>query len=569
MKTIKKFLSALAILFSFFNLNSQSKFDTLIQKSTLTELKQEFSKTKDLYKVRVNNDLDTILMSAIKHKRGFDIVNLILKEGCKVSWQNRYNQDGLTYALKYSTDEKILKLILKKSGNKKALTQKLLYKDKTQKFVWEYAEENQTAFNLIKKYLPSNLERSEKPEETENSEETMILEDSKKNNIIIEENSPKENIEQPVEIPEVSDNSENLRKEEILQKEEVVSENSKDESQIQEEISKTTVEENKSELKEEISKITESTATEEDKTDSENVENSIKNDKDEQKRLLKEKSKKNLKNDKEKAEQIQKQNKKEENNKIKEQIKTSAEKKVPISSIEKYKPVYLYDYANNETLEIKKEESKDFTTIDNPDKADENGVTNLMKASKSGNLWLVKSLVKSGADINLRDKEGWTALMYALRYQNNLEVVNFLTENGAILNDKNNLGISTLAITSMWTENPEILKKVLKAYSPGNNEIFKSFILTITSENTNLLAQSEKINIFINKNIPINRIYKGKTPLMYAAIYGKSTEIIDILLQNGAITTIRTIDNKTAFDYATENSNLPQNEIYWALNTGR
>ena len=152
LKQFKKIILMTVLFSSLFCLNSQSKktkFEILFESGTLTEIKQEFYKSKDLYKVRVNNDLDTILMTALKYDRGYDIINLILKSGCSISWQNRYNQDSLTYALKYSTNEKVIKLILKKSGNKSQISEKLLYKDKTQKFVWEYAQENPVSLKLI------------------------------------------------------------------------------------------------------------------------------------------------------------------------------------------------------------------------------------------------------------------------------------------------------------------------------------------------------------------------------------------------------------------------------------
>ena len=64
----------------------------------------------------------------------------------------------------------------------------------------------------------------------------------------------------------------------------------------------------------------------------------------------------------------------------------------------------------------------------------------------------------------------------------------------------------------------------------------------------------------------LNSFYNGKTPLMYAAQYCNSTSIIKKLLDNGAAVTIRAADGKTAFDYAKQNSSLPHDDTYWALN---
>ena len=53
---------------------------------------------------------------------------------------------------------------------------------------------------------------------------------------------------------------------------------------------------------------------------------------------------------------------------------------------------------------------------------------------------------------------------------------------------------------------------------------------------------------------------------MYAAQYSSSTEVIKKLLDYGASASIRAADGKTAFDYAKQNSSLPHDETYWALN---
>lgn len=538
LKQLKKIILMTVLFSSLFCLNSQSKktkFEILFESGTLTEIKQEFYKSKDLYKVRVNNDLDTILMTALKYDRGYDIINLILKSGCSISWQNRYNQDSLTYALKYSTNEKVIKLILKKSGNKSQISEKLLYKDKTQKFVWEYAQENPVSLKLITPYLPKNPVHSSVSETSNNSSEQ---ESSK-------ENSP--NSPEPSQIPpqiQASETTLIIEKTESEKKEIQQTEQISQEKQIQTEPEKeqpdTLTKQNIPEAK---------TGHLESKEIQPEVQQEIK---------------KNPKN-------TQNQTKKTESN-LKNEIKSISQentKRISLPGIKNDEPVYLYDFLTEPVTEIKKESEDTTVFIPEANETDENGRTPLMNAAKSGNLWLLKSLIKSGADVKKRDNEGWTSMMYAIRYQNTLEVIDILAKNGALLNDKNNYLTSTLSMASMWSENPEILNRVLNSYFPGDKEIFKSFILCITSENTSIISQKEKLNVFLKKNVPVNRIYEGKTPLMYACLYAKSTEIIKLLLDSGAITTIRTQTNKTAFDFAAENKNLVHDETYWSLNTGR
>ena len=555
LKQLKKIILMTVLFSSLFCLNSQSKktkFEILFESGTLTEIKQEFYKSKDLYKVRVNNDLDTILMTALKYDRGYDIINLILKSGCSISWQNRYNQDSLTYALKYSTNEKVIKLILKKSGNKSQISEKLLYKDKTQKFVWEYAQENPVSLKLITPYLPKNPAHSSVSETSNNSSEQEFS----------KENSP--NSPEPSQIPPqiqasekplIIEKTETQKEENLFQnKQTIKTESEKKEIQQTEQISQ------EKQIQTEPEKEQPDTLTKQNipEAKTEHLESK------EVQTEIQQEIKKNPKN-------TQNQTKNTESN-LKNEIKSISQentKRISLPGIKNDEPVYLYDFLTEPVTEIKKESEDTTVFIPEANETDENGRTPLMNAAKSGNLWLLKSLIKSGADVKKRDNEGWTSMMYAIRYQNTLEVIDILAKNGALLNDKNNYLTSTLSMASMWSENPEILNRVLNSYFPGDKEIFKSFILCITSENTSIISQKEKLNVFLKKNVPVNRIYEGKTPLMYACLYAKSTEIIKLLLDSGAITTIRTQTNKTAFDFAAENKNLVHDETYWSLNTGR
>lgn len=234
-----------------------------------------------------------------------------------------------------------------------------------------------------------------------------------------------------------------------------------------------------------------------------------------------------------------------------------------------FKKLFLYDYepAQQEPA-FPQEEKNSFglAEIENPNKRDANGRTPLMKAVKDGNDWEVRSLIKSGADIHMTDNEGWTAFMYAVRYQNNVELVNILLKNGANPTVPNNYGTTALQLAAMYSNNPDILRLVLEQYPSGSNEIFKSFILALTSNTGSPATQSAKIKVFMEKNIPLNRFYEGKTPLMYAAEYSTSTDILKELIDNGAMISIRDADGRTAFYYASQNSALAHDDIYWSLN---
>ena len=230
-----------------------------------------------------------------------------------------------------------------------------------------------------------------------------------------------------------------------------------------------------------------------------------------------------------------------------------------------YQKEYLQDYAPKKELRLP-EETIIEKTILNPNEADNFGSTLLMKAAKNGNNWELKSLLTSGADVNLTDKDGWTALMYACRYQENVSIVDSLIDAGAQVKIKNKYDLSPLILASTYNGNPEIIKKLLNYYSVSEKEVLQAFVLLLTDNSSSDFSKIAKIETFMDKSIPLNTFYNGKTPLMYAAQFCNSTSIIDVLLKKGAVTSIRSTEGKTAFDYAMENNKLKHDDIFWSLN---
>ncbi|MDZ7581156.1 MAG: ankyrin repeat domain-containing protein [Deltaproteobacteria bacterium] len=63
----------------------------------------------------------------------------------------------------------------------------------------------------------------------------------------------------------------------------------------------------------------------------------------------------------------------------------------------------------------------------------------------NGHTSIVQMLIEKGADPNIQDFDGWTALMKAA-YKGNIEIVQILINNGADLNLKNIGGHTALYI---------------------------------------------------------------------------------------------------------------------------
>ena len=153
----------------------------------------------------------------------------------------------------------------------------------------------------------------------------------------------------------------------------------------------------------------------------------------------------------------------------------------PSATVNRYQRESLLDFAPKKTLELPSDE--DYTSyqkIGSPDAADSKGCTLLMKAAKAGNNWELKNLISSGATINLKDSDGWTALMYAVRYQENTSIVDLLIEAGADTRLKNNYDVSALMLAATYNGNPEILRKLLNYYSASEKEVIQAFVLMLS-----------------------------------------------------------------------------------------
>ncbi|MCR5289551.1 MAG: ankyrin repeat domain-containing protein [Treponema sp.] len=221
-------------------------------------------------------------------------------------------------------------------------------------------------------------------------------------------------------------------------------------------------------------------------------------------------------------------------------------------------PVYLFDVPEYEDNSVMLLSSTPMMTYDEANSADKNNVTMLMKAVKKGDLETARKLIAAGAEIEAQDKDGWTALMYAVRFNNDLQMTKLLLAYGANRDTKNKVGATAIKYAAMVTTNPNIIFELVNHRNSEENK--EAFIYAITAE-----RPSEIIQAFLDSDIPVNSFYNGKTPLMLAAASNTNTNIIRTLLQNGADAAIKSPEGFTAHDYAQANKNLVHDDIYFML----
>lgn len=165
------------------------------------------------------------------------------------------------------------------------------------------------------------------------------------------------------------------------------------------------------------------------------------------------------------------------------------------------------------------------------------------EAAKEGNVSAIELLLDKGVDVNTTDKDGNTALIWAIRHNQRACILK-LIEKGCKVNAKTNDGNTAFTFASIknYDDIVDILKKSgaisVKYQNPKIlNAAFHGDINTLYT----LLEKSGSPNT-------IDRI-GGETPLMYA-VGRNHIKCVELLLQFGADVNIRAKDGHTVFDDA-------------------
>jgi ankyrin repeat protein len=188
-----------------------------------------------------------------------------------------------------------------------------------------------------------------------------------------------------------------------------------------------------------------------------------------------------------------------------------------------------------------------------PEEAQKKLNDELISAAKNSNINEIERLIKKGATIEAKDKDGWTALMLAA-VNGHTDTCTMLIKNGADVNAKSNYGTTALmyAVANGHTETCALLlekgadvnakdnagKTALhRAAASGNTDICKLLIEEYAKAGGNVI---ELIN---------SKDYAGMTPLHYAAT-NIDTRTCALLMENGADIAIRSNSGNTPLGMA-------------------
>lgn len=195
--------------------------------------------------------------------------------------------------------------------------------------------------------------------------------------------------------------------------------------------------------------------------------------------------------------------------------------------------------------------------------ADRNENTPLLNASGRNSLEIIKLLVSKTNNINHKNKDGKSALTYALR--NKPEVVEFLLKNGAktdIIDAKGN-DVAYHLFKTFNSKNLEDFQKKLTSLKTKGLRIEKTqkdgntlYHLAVEKQDITMLNFIKKYNININAK---NK--KGLTAIQKAVMTAKDNKIIKYLITEGANKTVKTDFDETLYDLAKENEALKNTDI--------
>lgn len=186
------------------------------------------------------------------------------------------------------------------------------------------------------------------------------------------------------------------------------------------------------------------------------------------------------------------------------------------------------------------------------------GTTALMIASYYGYADLVNALIQNKADVNLKNKRNYTALLYATDiwarqgigiYDSNFNVVELLVMNHADVNAVNNNGWSPLFFAAD-NSNSDVVTFLVDNGANINlvsDEGITPLLIANDIESVKILCKTTNINKANNSGI---------TPLIAFSMRDISTEVINILLENGADINVVDKDGETALSYSIENGNF-------------
>jgi uncharacterized protein len=156
--------------------------------------------------------------------------------------------------------------------------------------------------------------------------------------------------------------------------------------------------------------------------------------------------------------------------------------------------------------------------------------SNLMEVSRIGDYLAVDRYLNEGADVNCRDKDGLTPMIWAA-IQGHEEVVRLLLERGGDLEAKNHNGDTALMWASLMGHK-DLVDFMLDRGANADLREPKSGVTALMAAAAK--GHADVAQVLVEKGAAVNaRDRNGNTALTHASIKGYA-EVVDLLLAAGA-----------------------------------
>ena len=193
------------------------------------------------------------------------------------------------------------------------------------------------------------------------------------------------------------------------------------------------------------------------------------------------------------------------------------------------------------------------------------GGSALISAATRGDLEMVNTLLRSGADVNQTDEKRFTALLRALQNDRE-EIANILVARPELdVNAQGEGGANALISFVARQRVPAVQDLLNRGANVNLPDSEGDTALNLAVQRGNV----ELVNLLLSKGADPNIKNKlGGTPLMWAGVFGHK-EIAQILLDKGADPRAKDVDGMTAAAWAAKNNRQEMVEFLKEAETKR
>ena len=182
------------------------------------------------------------------------------------------------------------------------------------------------------------------------------------------------------------------------------------------------------------------------------------------------------------------------------------------------------------------------------------GIKEFLSLCENGTQQQVEDAIRGGADVNARNKDGWTALMLAAgRVHHDSKVIASLVNAGADVNAKTQDGGTALMLAAKYHDHPEGVAVLINAGADVNEKTQdgKSALMFAVDSGSHAVAIA-----LINAGADVNaKTQDGVTALKFA-VYKRAKQLAVMLINAGADVNARDKYGSTALQGAANNLEL-------------